>query len=320
MANFKYYNIQALPLAKTEKMIGSAGYKSIFKSLKALVDKNIKDKNVQGISHNLRNDFFIAPVKIDIQDDIAFGEFMKFDVVTTVFGTLDDDEKYVSDGGDSSKKYAYRFVFDFKKHILAIEKSRGLPTVNVLEEVLFETLDGHRQNLFPNHSLKIIEMTNSETLNNVIDEAASYKRVDVEVTFSNSEDWCNGLADEILKAREEEMRNKSIDSIHHVEKSAKDSTMTEPSQAAISYLGLACKFGNAAITYKNDAGKTKTYKMTDFPITLSVQEAVKGKVKTALDFAYDIKNSIKTANELAKDAKKLLTRLRKGVIDEKEDK
>ncbi len=134
MASFKFYNIQILPLDKNDKMIGADGYKAVFSSLKLKVDEYLRKKNLFGISHNLRNDFFFAPESMTIRDDIAYGTIMKYDNVEKVFGTLDDEEKYVSSGGDSSKKYLFRFVFDFNKHILAIEKGKGLPSVHVLTE------------------------------------------------------------------------------------------------------------------------------------------------------------------------------------------
>ncbi len=163
-------------------------------------------------------------------------------------------------------------------------------------------------------------MTNSESLIKVIDEAESYKRVHVELTFSNSEDWSDALEEEMLKSVEQEMKDKHIDSIVHVEKAAKKSVMSEPTKNAMAYLGLACKFGNAAIRYKDKLGKTETYKMTDAPIVEPVKEREGGENKTELDFALDVKIAINKANELALNAKKLFTKLRKGINHEKGSK
>ncbi|MBF4308221.1 DUF4747 family protein, partial [Vibrio anguillarum] len=152
-----------------------------FTSLKDKVDEYLKKKNLLGISHNLRNDFFLSPESVFVRNDIAYGTIMKYDNVEKVFGTLDNQEKYVSSGGDSSKKYIFRFVFDFNKHILAIEKSKGLPSVGVLSEAIVDFLDEHRQAKFPAYKIHVIEMTNSESLVQVIQNAESYKRVQVEV-------------------------------------------------------------------------------------------------------------------------------------------
>nr|WP_075519055.1 DUF4747 family protein [Moritella viscosa]SHO17742.1 Putative uncharacterized protein [Moritella viscosa] len=310
MATFKYYNVQVLPLNKG-KMIGSEGYQKIFKDLKILVDENIEMDSINGIAHKLQNDFFIAPIKIHIRDDIAYGEIMKFDTVSSVFGTLDNKEKYVSSGGDSSKKYIYRFVFDFNKHILAIEKSQNLPSAKVLISILTEMLGGHSQVNYPDYALKIMEMTDSESLKAVINDAASYKKVEVDITFSNSEDWSEGLTDVMLEKLESELKSNSIDSVHHIEKSEKG-TMTEPSNIAKMYLSLACKFGNASIAYKNLDGRINNYKMTDNPIVLQVKDNVKGKIKSTLDFALDIKKTIKDADSISKKATSIIDNLRKG--------
>ncbi|MBF4296561.1 hypothetical protein EAY24_25280, partial [Vibrio anguillarum] len=87
MASFKYYNVQILPLDNNEKMIGVEGYKSIFTSLKDKVDEYLKKKNLLGISHNLRNDFFLSPESVFVRNDIAYGTIMKYDNVEKVFGT-----------------------------------------------------------------------------------------------------------------------------------------------------------------------------------------------------------------------------------------
>lgn len=316
MPSFKYYNIQVLPLDKKVPMIGSVGYKKIFESLKKTVDSAIEAKEIRSISHELRNDFFIAPVEVVITEDIAYGSIMKYDEVTTVFGTLDNKEKYVSSGGDSSKKYIYRFIFDFAKHILAIELAKGLPSSNVFIEALETSLHFHKEQIFPAYTLKVIEMTNAENLALVIDEAVSYKKVEVDVTFSNSEDWSDAIEEEILKEVESEMKEKQVDSLVHIEKSAKDSVMSLPTKIAMTYLGLACKFGNAIIRYKDKTGKTETFKMTDHPITLSVKETENNKLKSALDFALDVKASINDANNLAMNAKEIFNSFRKGINNE----
>lgn len=318
MSTFKYYNIQILPLNIEGEMIGAKGYRSVFQSLKELVTSTIEKKSTYEISHELRNDFFIAPINVNIKDDIAYGVIMKFDQVIKVFGTLDDEEKFTSKGGDSSKKYKFRFVFDFDKHILAIENNKGLPTANVLQDILKDILKEHANNLYPEHYIKIIEMTNSQSLEKVMSEAESYKRVQVEVTFSNSQDWSDELAD-MLKT-EKEMRDKRIDSITHIEKAADKSIMSEPTIMAKIYLKLACKFGNANIRYKNKFGKTETYKMADSPILLPIKEDYKLESKSELDFALDVKASINQADQLAIDAKKIFKKLREGFSHGKDNK
>ncbi|MFQ1592451.1 DUF4747 family protein [Aeromonas veronii] len=312
MPSFKYYNVQALPLNQKTSMIGHNGYKKIFESLKELVDESIQKNNLRSISYELRNDFYIAPTNINITDEIAYGLLMKYDEVHKVFGTLDNHEKFTSNGGDSSKKYTFRFVFDFEKHIMAIEITRGLPSSNVIIESLESLLYYHMNKNYPEHTLKIIEMTNSEDLASVIYEATSYKKVEVDVTFSNSEDWSDAIEDEILKEIENEMKEKQVDSLIHIEKAAKDSVMTLPTKIAMTYLGLACKFGNAIIRYKNNLGKTEIFKMTDHPIKITVDEKT-GKIQqTELDYALDVKTSINEANNIAMNARNIIGSLRSG--------
>lgn len=316
MATFKYYNIQIIPMNKEDAMIGTHGYKSVFAALATKVKASLTNKDLRTISHSLRNDFYIAPESITVRDDIAYGVLMKYDNVEKVFGTLDGVDKYISKGGDSSKKYRFRFVFDFSKHIMAIENSKGLPSANVLSSVLQEIISQHSTILFPKYNLHVIEMTDASELKNVIEKAASYKRVSVELTFSNSQAWSDALEDAILKEIEEEMKDKRIDSLVHIEKAGDKSVMTEPTKSAMAYLGLACKFGNASIRYKDALGKTETYKMTDSPIVITVKEKFKNKLKSAIDFALDVKDSITTANKKALDAKAIAGKLKEGINNE----
>lgn len=299
-------------------MIGNEGYRKVFKGLEILVKNNIKNQSLRGISYNLLNDFFIAPISVNTRDDIAFGEIMKFDNVTTVVGTLSDVEKYVSKGGDSSKKYKYRYVFDFKKHILAIELKKALPTTKVFVDFLETTLDKHINDNFPEYTLKIIEMTDAESLSDVINKANSFKRVDVEITFSNSAEWDDAITAIQTKSLEDELRNKNIHSSHTIEKSDKDTSMTEPTTNTMTKLALACKYGNASITYNDDDGR-KTYKMAKHPIKLAIKDATKKKPKTILEFALDVKASILTASTLATKADSVYKKIRKGLNHESEN-
>lgn len=312
MAIFKFYNVQLLPNQKELGNIKSDGYKKIFLALSNDIKKSIEKGTLESISYSLRNDFFIAPISLDIKDDIGFGYFLKYDEVSTVVGTLDDEEKYVSSGGDSSKKYNYRFVYDFGLHILAVEVSKGLPSASVLSEFIEKMIEPYRQDFFPVYEIKVIEMTEADSLEHVFEEAIAFKRVDVDLTYSNSEDWIEGMSEELMKKYEQEMKDKSIDTIEHTEKSSKKGSMKQLSESAMAYLGLACKFGNASITYKNEVGATKHYHMVQYPIKKRVNDFLDDRKKTALEFALDVKEKIKNANEVVKKANKIFKELRKG--------
>ena len=301
MAVLKFYNIQALPIEAKGPMIGRDGYKKIFDALKIQVNKEIKYKRLEGISFSLVNDHSIAPIKVKTQDDIAYGEFLKFDNVTTVTSTLGDEEKYVSKGGDSSKKYHFQFAFDFESHILAIEASKGLPATSVLIKALESFLTPFQERLFKKHTLEIIELTDANALNDLFENAASYKKLDVQVTFSNSDDLNELLDNDLSAQQEQEMREKGINKIHHMETSAAKSVMKELSDVGSAYLKLACKFGNASVTYVDNIGQKLTYRMVHTPIKEKVDKTFKNQQgiienKSERDYALDLKIAIARAS------------------------
>lgn len=310
MATFKFYNMQLLPFSDKDKMVGIEGYEKLFKELDKDVESSVNEKSLKVISFPLVNDFFISPVRVSFFEKVAYGRIIKYDQVNSVFDTLNDKETYVATGGESSKKYVFRYAFDFERHILAIEDAKGLPSTAILIEFLSFVFERYRLSLYPNYSLKIIELTDSKSLHEVFENAVSYKKIEVDITYSNSEDWDEGMDKIFLEKIEKEMREKGIDSLSHIEKSSKNSFMLSPSGNAIAYLAIACKFGNAKITYKNNNGVRKHYKMVDHPIKERVSDYEKGSKRADTDFFLDLKQAIFKADRIAKNAVKTFQKIR----------
>ena len=316
MAVFKFYNVQMLPLKAGGKNIGINGYKHIFEVIQGKVENCLKIGNLADVAFVLRNDFHIAPKTVEVRDDIAFGTFMKYDEVHKIVGTLSDEEKYVSNGGDSSKKFDYDFVFDFNKHILAIHDAVALPAASVICRFIEELIDNSVAQIYPEHRISVTEMTDAESLDKLFDEAQSYKKVEVDVTFSNSEEWDALFDEDISSEIEKELKEKGIDAVKHEEKAAKQSTMTLPSNYALGCLGLACKYGNAQVTYVGHDGKRGTYKMLEHSIKETVEEYDGATRKGLLDYALDVKAAILKADFRAKAASTLSKVIRRGPSDE----
>lgn len=315
MATFKFYNLQLLPVVNAGNMVGAEGYKKLFKTLSKEVKECVESKNLSSISMSLANDFYISPVRVSFFETIAYGKIIKYDQVNSVFDTLNDEEKYVSSGGESSKKYEFRYAFDFERHIFAIEDAKGLPSASVLIEFISAWLGEHASSIYPDYSLKVIELTDSKSLQNVFEQAVSYKKVEVDITFSNSEEWDENIDRALLEKIESEMKDNRIDVLHHVEKSSKNSSMLSPSQNAIAYLSIACKFGNAKITYNNSSGVREYYKMIDYPIREKVSDYEKGSKKTDSEFFLDLKQIIHKADRVARNAVRTFNKIR-GVSNE----
>jgi hypothetical protein len=314
MTIFKYYNVQALPLDKKYKTIGSEGYNKLFNNLKKLVDTAVNKNQIISVSASLRNHFHFAPIEVKFHEGMISGKFIKYDEVHEVIETLSKKKKYTATSAESSKVFEYEFVFDSVTHILAIENGKSIPACNPLIEAFHDILTPSLKKDYKNHQLHIIELNAAQDLEEVIENAKSYIQVKTDITFSNSQDWQNGIEDEIAEI-EQELKDKNINEVHHQEKAAKSSTMTEPSKRAYAYMALSCKFGNSEITYKNKDGEKERFIMKEHPVKLAVDKSIKGKELSHIDFLYEVKNSIRIANKLTKAGLKILGKLKDKFTD-----
>ncbi|HGA3039202.1 TPA: DUF4747 family protein [Serratia marcescens] len=311
MATYKYYNIQVLPLTKKQKAIGAVGYTELFNNLnEKLQDVLSSQGDLRSIAVPLRNDFFFSPYEINVREDMIYGKFLKFDKVDVVRKTISRVQTYAAGFGESSKIYEYRFVFDPVIHILAIEDSPSLPSANVLFVIFNELFKEARNELYKNYRMSVDELTSSASLDQVLKESKGYYSFRSEITFSNSNDFLDGL-EELLEDVEAEMKDKGIDKLEHRESADKDSIMSDVSTNALIYAGLSCKFGNTEISYKDKSNKKKVFKMADFPVRVRISESMR-KRESVLDYYYDVKNSINLANNNARAGSGLLKKIRKG--------
>jgi len=311
MATYKYYNVQMLPLINKKKPIGQKGYIALFEHLNKKLKSILSTQgDLRNIAVPLRNDFFFSPYEINIREDMVYGKFIKFDKVDVVRKTITREQTYAAGFGESSKIHEYRFVFDPSLHILAIEDSASLPSASVLYVVFKELLKDSRRKLYRTYRMTVDELTASASLDKVIKESKGYYSFRSEITFSNSNDFLDGL-EEILEGVEAEMKDKGIDKVEHKESADRESIMSDVSTNALVYAGLSCKFGNTEITYKDKENKKKGFKMADYPVRIRVTESMR-KRDSLLDYYYDIKNTINEANNSARAGSGLLKKIRKG--------
>ena len=92
------------------------------------------------VAADLRNHFHFAPIEVNFNEVLISGKFIKYDKVDIVIETLSRQEKYAATGIESSKVFEYRFVFDPKTHVLAIEDGTSLPSATPLIKALTQIL------------------------------------------------------------------------------------------------------------------------------------------------------------------------------------
>ena len=306
MATFKYYNLQVLPLdGKEENLIGSDGYKKIFSSYSEVVNKAFRERKLPTISHDLMNDMQFSFKKIEIKDQYAQGKLIKFDHIDRLVEVYTNDELYENKSEQSiasSKRVEFDFVFDFKKHILAVEAKQGLPSTKVLIESILSLLASTVTDEYASHYIKIIELTDASSLEKVLDEADYYKKVSVEFTFTNSDKLERGL----LSLIDENSRENNIHTIKAEQKPPKDRSSKAISMVLMPLIILSTKLGNSDITYMKD-NKEITYHMREYPVKKRVGRDSK---MTDDDYYSQIFTSITNAEFTARTAeetnKKLL--------------
>lgn len=291
MPQFKYYNVQLLPLnTKTTGNVGVEGYRELFRAVGESVRTAIKEKQLESIAAPLRNDMYFVPFRVNIGTEFACGEFLKFNHIDALRDLYTGDEVQRVGHGVTNKRYSFDFAFDFKRHILAIARAKGLPTANPLIEAIDTIVTDRASALFPQHTVRVIELTESESLEAAL-TAEGYKRVEVTVTFSNSDE----TEEELESILEQDLRENNVHDVQHVEKSAKDTSMSGMSRMARGLVGLATKYGNATIRYIKDQ-TTKLYQMKDHPVMIEVKRTSDD---ADMDFYKKVYRSIGDANARA---------------------
>lgn len=298
MATFKYYNLQVLPLDGQEKnLIGPNGYKEVFSSYSQVVNKAFRERKLSTISYNLTNDMQFSFKRIEVKEQYAQGKLIKFDHIDKLIEVYTNEELYENKNKQSiasSKRVEFDFVFDFDKHILAVEAKSGLPSQAVLIDSIQALLAKTVSESYSSHYIKIIELTDASSLEKVLGEAEYFKKVSVEVTFSNSDKFERGL----LNLIDKDSRENNIQLIKAEQKPPKDRSSKAISMVLMPLVLLSTKLGSSNITYiKNN--KEATYHMRDYPVRKRV---LRDRKMTDDDYYSQIFTSIKNADFTAKTA------------------
>nr|WP_163558793.1 DUF4747 family protein [Halomonas sp. NO4] len=302
MAVFKYYNIQLLPLdSGVTTEIGENGYKKFFEGLKEKLSHAKSKKEIELVSSALANNYYLCPFSIDVKESFAFGKFIKYQKVEKVSNLYTGADEFEGGKGSVSKSYEFLFAYDYANHTLAIQKKAGLPSANPLMECLDKIFSPVCDKLFPEHTLKIKELTSAESLERVY-EADNYKKVEIDLTFSNSADY----EDEIIADLEKDLKGNNVHTLSHTEKPEKGSYMTGLTKISKAFLPLATRFGNATVRYIKD-GVSDTYRMLDYPVELPVR---KSKNETSEGFLYRVAMSTRQANEKTNIGEKIKRMIR----------
>lgn len=265
VSSYRFFNIKVLPISgKRDALIGNAGYRTVFESLQVRIREAHINRDLLSVSYPLRNDYYYSVLHIKAEPPYAYGKFLKFDKPASLVDTLSGDTLQSIPKNASAHRYEFRFVFDYTRHVIAIQQISGKsPNLFKIKDALNFIFKPVISEKFPEYYLEIDLLTSDLELNKVFENAEKFKRAEVKITLTNTDEY---LEDEVQET-EEEMHENNISSIVHVESGPKGGFMTGLSIRCIAYLKLAKKNGEASIRYiEKQTGKVKSFVMRNHPL------------------------------------------------------
>lgn len=270
MPVFKYYNVQLLPRDTTKSGdVGEIGYKTLMELLRNDVNAAVKTQRLKTYAHGLRNDMLFSPSIITPFEKFTSGNFIKFDSAGEVKDLYTNEVEFKGGPNSTSKKYSFRFVFDHARHIMAVQnsdKNGSLPAASVFILALKYFLKPIVEANFPDHELKVIELSSSSALDDVFKTACGYNRIEVELTFANS--------DQFVDAVVSQLKGNNVHTLEHIEKTDSPGKMGLSDYSRM-FLNTAKVYGNATISYMEKIGKNvrrRVFHMNNYPLKKNVAQ------------------------------------------------
>lgn len=247
MASFRLYNIQLLPLdtSRTPE-VGVAGYKTFFEELEVARKAAHTAKTLVEGSYKLPNDTYFAAFTIFPRAKFAEGKWVKYQKAESVVDLYTNKSLFTAAEGDApvSNNYLFRFLFDYEAHRLAVEELSGkLPSPGTLQKALFSLLEPVAQTHFPEHTLTVNLVSESKALEQALDEATGFKRVDVSLTFPNGHE---------LTKRLREMKENNVHVVKAEASSNKGALMPHIPEFILELVKASTDYGRSKFTYVKD--------------------------------------------------------------------
>lgn len=247
MASFRLYNVQLLPLdTNRTPEVGVTGYKKLFEELERVRQATHAAKTLVESSYQLANDTYFAAYTIFPRASFAEGKWVKYQKAESVIDLYTNRSLFTAAEGDApvSNTYGFRFLFDYEAHRLAVEELGGkLPSPGTLQKAIFKLLEPIAQAHFPEHTLTVNLVSQSKALEQALDEATGFKRVDVSLTFPNGHE---------LTKRLREMKENNVHVVKAEASSSKGAMMPHLPEFILELVKASTDYGRAKFTYVKD--------------------------------------------------------------------
>lgn len=274
MSKFRIYNVQLLPDDQNIDEIGAIGYRKLFSELRDLNKKHLSAKTTTSFHYDMPGDTYIGPDNdFSFPAGFVYGNFIRY-TKTERLTDLSSGKTIFKAGEKTaiSTKKQIPFVFDTKRHLLAIDGAH-LPKGKIFIEALERFLTPICEEHFPNHNLEINIISKINALEEVFEKATAYKTVDIDLAFPNG--------NETEKLLRELKETKTQLKVHA--SAGKKGRMSDIPHIIKDMLRAAVSFGTSSISYfvETEPGKERKalYKSEDTPVTFEIRSSPNDKNK-----------------------------------------
>ncbi|RZI81845.1 MAG: DUF4747 family protein [Rubrivivax sp.] len=268
MASFRLYNIQLLPLdtSRTPE-VGVAGYKKLFEQLEVARKAAHATKTLVENSHKLPHDTYLAPFTVFTRTRYAEGKLVKYQKAESVIDLYTNKSLFTAAAGDApvSNTYLFRFLFDYEAHRLAVEELGGkLPSTGPLQKALETILGPTAETYFPLHTLTVNLISESKALEQALQEATGFRRVEVSVTFPNGHE---------LSKRLREMKDNNVHVVKAEASSNKDALMPHLPDFILELVKASTDYGRSKFTYiKEKVQRRQVFSTEENPEKVQIRQ------------------------------------------------
>lgn len=268
MASYIVFNIQLLPAnSKKIREVGIAGYKKLFEGLNASTIQAFKKKNINAISFPLVNDTFFAPSSNIVDDDHAYGQFLKYDRSDSVDDLYSNKKLFQASPGTFpvANRFSFDYVFDYKTHRLAVAELSGrLPKPWICNDAFLFFLAPVAASLFPDYVLTVNIVSDPTELQSVLSSAEGFKSVSATLTFPNG----HRLGRQLQELKDNNVHHLKVDASTE----SKDSVMPNLPGFLKEIVEASTDYGKTSITYiKKEGGRLFRYITSKYPVKIQLR-------------------------------------------------
>jgi hypothetical protein len=287
MASFRLYNIQLLPLdtARTPE-VGVAGYKKLFEHLGAAIKAAHGAKTLVESSFKLPHDTYFAPFTVQARATFAEGKWVKYQKAESVVDLYTNKNLFTAADGDApvSNTYLFRFLFDFEAHRFAIEELGGkLPSAGSIQKALSSFLEPVADAQFPEHTLTVNLVSETKALDQALEEATGFRRVEVSVTFPNGHELSKRLRD---------MKDNNVHVVKVEASSDKGALMPNLPDFILDLVKASTDYGRSKFTYMKDkVSRQQVFSTEENPEKIQLRQK---KTEQEVSFLERIRRKLRT--------------------------